>query len=159
MSNVVEFVNKEREIKVGDKTYIIKNFNVYKTFYILEQISTLIAESNLGMAFVNNNSRAEMIAKLAAQLPTFFKTSKPTLRKLIGATVSTNKEIADLDENDGDLNGVMMKKGHEVMSDDAFDLDIALDFVVVSVELMRLDTIRKKAPAMLKTVQEVLGTV
>lgn len=153
--NEIEVIHpKEVTITVGEDSYVVQKFCLSKTLRMFTLLSDLLKDPEVNNLFGADPER--WIAALLQALPHLLKNAEPIVLKMIALTLTSNKRLREIDEDEKGLDVALASLVKELSYNEALDLEKLIEVVTVAIERMGLDAIRKNLPVLRQQIQKNL---
>lgn len=86
------------------------------------------------------------IARILGILPLAFRNGTPALYRVLGLIVTSNKELREMEENEVDIEGHLLKAGRKIAYDG--NLSDAMNLIFAAIPQIGLETIMGNLPAL-----------
>lgn len=141
-------------VVIDNEPYVLSTFAFAKTVRLFQYIAELTDAAGLGSAteqmlqedIITGDvqfSLGNIIGQIVHALPRLLAVGVPSVYRLLGLIVTSNKELRRLEKSDQDVNAILYAKGEEIAyAEDGVDGVVAL--LTGAVQVIGVETVVKK---------------
>jgi len=145
-------------VTVGEDSYRIAPFCLAKTMIFFRLLTELAEAAGVQQAAGELSQAATegelegivapgFIARILGILPRALREGTPALYKVLGLIVTSNATLRELEENDGDIEGHILKLGRKLAYEG--DANTAVQLIVSAIPQIGIETIMGNLPTLM----------
>lgn len=150
VKDVAVLMPKELVVELGGESHVVGPFKLGKSLRMMEYLPELLEGGDLAAVLRAgaDGDTSQVWMELSERLPSLFRTARPLLFKILALTLIPNKRLSEIDENDESYEAEIAK-WVTILKEEA-DTEKALDLLVMAIDGIGFDAIRKNFPRLLQ---------
>jgi hypothetical protein len=144
----------EHSVLIGETLYFVPTFRLGKSFRMMEYLSEAFEQTDLlGLLLAagqlsDPNNRTPFFQELSSRFPLLLRTARPIIYKALALTIIPDKRLAEIDENDASYEAEIAQTVRMLKAE--ADLDKALEILILAIDGMGVDQLRKNFQRLLR---------
>lgn len=141
---------KEMAITLGGQDITVASFKLGKSLRMMEYLGQLFEGGDLAAVFKAGTQGQEAVwTELSRRLPSLLRTARPLVLKVLALTLIPNKRLAEIDDNEESYEAEINHWVSVLKSEDGADIETAMNLMVLAIDGIGFDSIRKNFPKLL----------